>query len=24
VMGANNEETIFPWYHRGIPDLEEA
>ena len=24
MMGANNEETIFPWYHRGIPDLEEA
>jgi monoamine oxidase len=24
MMGANNEEAIFPWYHRGIPELEEA
>jgi hypothetical protein len=21
MMAVNNEETIFPWYHRGIPDL---
>ena len=22
IMGTNLEETIFPWYHRGIPELE--
>jgi hypothetical protein len=23
IMNTNHEETIFPWYHRGIPELEE-
>ncbi len=23
MMGASQEETIFPWYHRGIPEIEQ-